>query len=293
MTESSSANTTAGIKQKTRDYDIDIPWPIAIAKFIVRKYAPRPMLSWASGVYFSYLRRRVSRPGLVMPIAQRLGFSVQAGPFAGMTYTPEIVYTDGIFMPKLLGCYEMECHPFIEEMCTRSYDRIINIGAAEGYYSIGLARRMPAVKVIAYETDAKSRELCMKLARMNGVEDRIEQRGFCDRESLAAILKNDDNKRTLILSDCEGAELELLDPGVIGSLKRCDLLIELHDVLNPEISRTLAARFAATHRLEKAGSCNRDPGAYPALNELRAEDRAFLLSEHRKGVMNWMFCTAL
>jgi hypothetical protein len=293
VTEGSSANAASRINKKTRDYDIDIPLPIAIAKFIVRRYAPRPMLSWASGVYFSYLRHRLSRPGLVVPIAERLGFTVQAGPFAGMTYPREIVHTDGLFMPKLLGCYEMECHPYIEKLCARSYDQVINIGAAEGYYSVGLARRMPAVKVIAYETEPKSRELCVKLARMNGVEDRIEQRGFCDRESLAVILKSDDNKRTLILSDCEGAELELLDPGVIGSLKRSDLLVELHDVVNPEISRTLAGRFAATHRLEKITSSTRDPSAYPALNELKAEDREFLLSEHRKDPMDWLFCTAL
>jgi hypothetical protein len=230
----------------------------------------------------------------VIPIAKRLGFTVQAGPFAGMVYPPDVVGTDGVFVPKLLGCYEIECDPFVEELSTRSYYQVINIGAAEGYYAVGLARRIPAVKVIAFETLAKSRELCAELARMNGVEGQIEVRGFCDPKSLAGILESDTsrNKRTLIVCDCEGAELDLLRPEVIPSLAAADLLVELHDTVNPEISHTISARFAPTHRLEMAGSCDRDPDAYPALSELSAEDRAFLLSEHRKDQMAWLFCTA-
>jgi hypothetical protein len=41
------------------------------------------------------------------------------------------------------GCYEHELHGEIEQLVTRGFDAVLNIGCGEGYYAIGLARRMP------------------------------------------------------------------------------------------------------------------------------------------------------
>jgi methylase of polypeptide subunit release factors len=50
---------------------------------------------------------------------------------------------------------------------------VIDIGAAEGYYAIGFARRLPAARVIASDLDPVARLLCWLLARRNGVGDRV------------------------------------------------------------------------------------------------------------------------
>jgi predicted O-methyltransferase YrrM len=240
------------------------------------------------------LKRRIHRPDLVIPVAQRLNYTIQAGPFAGLVYPPEIIERDGQFVPKLVGSYELEIQPFIREICRRSYSQVINIGAAEGYYAVGLAQHLPGAVVLAYECEPESRAVCEQLAAMNGVKERVLMRGLCDRDALIdALHSGDTSQPALVVCDCEGGELELLDPAIVPGLATADLLIELHDIIAPGITRTIAARFAPTHRLEFVRSVDRDPDVYPALHSLSPDDRAFLISEHRKGPMEWVLCTAI
>jgi hypothetical protein len=284
------------IRENRNSHGIRVPLPIAAVKLLGVRLLPAPALRVARNAYYRYLRYRIRNAKLATPIARRLGFVVQGGPFAGMRYPEEMVRADieSPFMPKLLGCYEMECNPFIEEICSRPYDQVINIGASEGYYAVGLAMRMRTAKIVAFETSPGSRRLCERLARLNGVADRIELRGFCDRESLAQSLADASGRpqRTVVLCDVEGAERDLLQPDKIGLLAHADLLVELHDFVSPGITDTITARFAATHRLEKVSNCERDLDAYAALNDLPREQRAFFLSEHRTCTQYWMFCTS-
>jgi hypothetical protein len=283
------------IRKERTVFDLKLPLYMGAAKVLAQAVLPRGLRDRTRGLYYAYLKHRIHRPELVAPIAKQVRYTVQAGPFAGMVYPPEIVATDAHFLAKVLGCYEMECHSLVGQICARSYDEIINIGAAEGYYAVGLALRIPSATVYAFETESKSRALCMQLAHLNGAGERVRMGGFCDPPSLAAILENAQNrtKRKLLVCDCEGGEVELLDPIAIPALRSADLLIELHDVLRPGIRRIMTTRFTPTHSLEFVTSVPRDPDAYPALSTLGAEDRAFLLSEHRKGPMEWVLCTAM
>ena len=268
--------------------------PLVAAKPIALKLLPQPAVRALRNVYYWYLRIRIRAPRLVGPIAKRLEYRVQDGPFAGMVFPAEMVRADieSPFLPKLLGCYELECQPWVEELCSRSYDQVINIGAGEGYYAVGLARRMPGAKVIAFEIHDKSRELCAVMTRLNGVEDRVEIRGACDVQSLAEIMKGRDAKKTLVVCDCEGAELDLLQPAALPFLAETDLLVELHDFVNPAISETIRRRFTPSHEIEMTRNRERDPDAYPALLGLSADDRKFVVSEHRLSRIDWLFGTS-
>jgi 2-polyprenyl-3-methyl-5-hydroxy-6-metoxy-1,4-benzoquinol methylase len=94
-------------------------------------------------------------------------FIVQDGPFAGMNFP--LMPADGCVMPKLLGSYEEELHPFFNRFAGTDYDLIIDIGCAEGYYAVGLARLFERARVLAYDIDANARQRCSELARLNGV----------------------------------------------------------------------------------------------------------------------------
>src|SRR5579872_3092875 len=62
------------------------------------------------------------------------GVRVLHGPFRGMRYPrASLASRDGI--PILFATYELELHPIIEEVVAQSYQRIIDIGSAEGYYA--------------------------------------------------------------------------------------------------------------------------------------------------------------
>lgn len=107
----------------------------------------------------------------------RTGSRVLKGPFAGMNYVSHAV--GSAYIPKLLGIYERELTPCVEAICRRNPSLIVDVGAAEGYYAVGLARRNPAARVICFELDPRGRDALAEMSRINGVGDRISIRGLC------------------------------------------------------------------------------------------------------------------
>ena len=80
---------------------------------------------------------------------QHHGVRVYSGPFKGMEYLDYA--TEGCLVPRLLGCYEDELHADLQRFVDMGVDTIVDIGCAEGYYAVGLARFMPAAQIHAFE----------------------------------------------------------------------------------------------------------------------------------------------
>lgn len=102
--------------------------------------------------------------------------TVLSGPFKGMKYG-SVISQCSLHYPKLLGTYESELHPWIQQVSDCSYEVVVDVGAAEGYYAVGFARLMPAAKVIAYELDPGARKQLSKLASLNDLSRQVEIRG--------------------------------------------------------------------------------------------------------------------
>ena len=83
---------------------------------------------------------------------------VHAGPFAGMRYVDRSV--GSCFIPKLLGTYERELAPKIERICRRQPGLVVDVGAAEGYYAVGLAMRIPEARIICRAPGRKKGRRC-------------------------------------------------------------------------------------------------------------------------------------
>jgi hypothetical protein len=185
---------------------------------------------------------------------------VLSGPFEGMQYINDIVY--GCITPKWLGSYEAELHPVIEEIIGRGYRMIIDVGAAEGYYLIGLARRMPGAILYGFDTDPLARRQQAQLGRLNGREN-VHIGGYCSPEWLKDCCKPD----SLVICDIEGYELYLLSPKIVPALKDADILVELHPFspMNyPEVRRTIIDRFEATHNIQRIAAQQKDAHFYNA-----------------------------
>jgi hypothetical protein len=216
-------------------------------------------------------------------IAMEHGLVVQSGPFRGMQCLPEILSSEDFvqhaLLPKILGCYEAEVHSVLTEALARGYGKIVNVGCSEGYYSIGLALRLPQARVLAFDLDPGARRLCERMARLNGVADRVTVEGECTTERLGALVTGS----TLLVCDCEGCELELLRPDLVPGLATCDVMVELHDWADPNMSRIIPARFAPTHEVTLLTATARDPSAYPALRQFRAYEQRLAVAERRWG----------
>ncbi len=175
------------------------------------------------------------------------------GPFQGMRYARS---GKGNF-PETLGTYEECLHPIIERVIRAPPRVIIDVGAAYGYYALGLAYRCPGCHVIAYEMDPTRAGLIRKYRRVNGLDDRLEIRGQCTLASLSEDLRRAPG--AFVLMDVEGIEDELLLPD-IPNIGRSEILVELHEMFAAGVTERLKARFAASHRSEvieqdAVGSC--------------------------------------
>jgi hypothetical protein len=233
----------------------------------------------------SYRRNEAQVERVQRKLLARYGTKVVGGPFAGMEYVGQSV--GSALAPKLIGCYEEELHPFIERAISKRCVLVIDIGAAEGYYAVGFALRLPGARVWAFDGNPLAQELCREVAARNGLLDRILVRGSCDVPALCEVLA----EGALVVCDCEGDERVLLDPEVLPLLGSCDLLVETHDWLVPGVSKLLSNRFRATHDIEEVESRPREPSAYPALHFLRHKERGFALQEFRPLGQRWLFMT--
>lgn len=179
---------------------------------------------------------------------------VQSGPFKGMRYLDETVW--GSITPKWLGSYEAELHPIIARIVEHSYDTIIDVGCAEGYYAVGLAVVIPAAKVYAFDTDFISRAQVRRLATLNCVRDRLQIRAACNHSDLDTLSRGE----TLVVCDTEGFETQLLDPEIASSLRHDDILVEVHETSDSslEVERLLQSRFAESHHIQRAVASNRN-----------------------------------
>ena len=256
-----------------------------LRRCLERLPAPLPLLTQDAYRHVRYskirrerrLRRRILKK-------TRWSGSVVQGPFQGMRYFPRSC--GSTILPKLLGTYECEIAPAVEAIAASGCDRVVDVGAAEGYYAVGLALRIPGVPLIGFEMDASARYYLRRLVRLNGVEDRVEIRGECGLEELAESLEG--AARPVVVCDCEGAEGVLLDPDRVPGLRRAWLLVETHDDIVPGVSARVKSRFAATHDVETVRSRPRGPADLPPGCDLTPEEVVEATDEYRSRA-EWLF----
>ncbi|MBD2663669.1 hypothetical protein B6N60_01454 [Richelia sinica FACHB-800] len=214
-------------------------------------------------------------------LIQQYGLTVQQGLFQGMEFLPNCA--EGCYIPKLLGCYEVELQPYFQEVSQRPYEVIINVGAAEGYYAVGLARLMPQVKVFAYDTNQNAHPVCRQLAEKNGVSDRIVIGGTLQPEEFQSFA----NYKTLVLCDIEGGEAHLLDPAKAPDLAKMDMIVELHEGFAPNVSQLIIERFRATHNITFVTHQGRNINLPPLLHGLGHLDQLLAVWEWRSFPTPW------
>jgi hypothetical protein len=213
---------------------------------------------------------------------------VASGPFAGMTLLP--VSPSGGLTPMLLGCYEAELHPAIAKAVARNPKLVVNIGCGEGYYAIGMARLLPQARVYAFDNSPEAQDICKRAAIANHVGDRLVVSGKCEIDLMRPIIVK--FERPLLVVDCEGAELELLDQMRLPELSNCDMLIECHEHIKPRITQTLKERFSESHDIEDVVEGPRDSNQFACLRNRSSFDRWLAISEARPITMNWLVCWA-
>jgi hypothetical protein len=214
---------------------------------------------------------------------------VLSGPFAGMKYFNEIVW--GAIEPKWLGTYEQELHPLMRRILQTNYSNIIDVGSAEGYYAVGLATKFPLARVYSYDTDPWARSQQRRLADLNGAKN-LEIDKYCTGKELTDHITG----RALLICDIEGYEYDLLNPQKTPALRKCDILVELHERrecgFTPQSGADeLSRRFSASHKIIKVGVSPRSGSALDDIlrAKLTAQELADCMDEQRSPSQLWLW----
>lgn len=208
------------------------------------------------------------------------------GPFKEMVYLRNSV--GSALAPKIAGTYEKELAPIIEKLASRGYEMVVDIGAAEGYYAVGLAKILgPNTLVLAYDTSEKARQLLVKLAELNQVAEQITIGDLCSHDQLQSLA----GRRVFVLCDIEGGEAELLDPALAPALKNFDVLVEVHDSRDETTTQDLLRkRFEPTHKIEVIDAVKRanevEARGFWIRNESMCQK---IFDEKRERGMRWFF----
>lgn len=261
-----------------------LSWPKAIAKAGI--LAVIELVSRHRSLTLQdLLEKKLSE--LSRKIETACGMTVQSGPFPGMQL-PKAYYL-GVPASKLLGFYEAEIASSLSKIVAMGPDTIIDVGAAEGYYAVGLALSVDSAEVYAFDTNPEAQSACQKTAELNGVSDRVHICGECSPADLEALLGN--AKRPFLFLDCEGAERELLFGTSPDSLLRAHILVECHDFIDRQITTDLKAKFSGSHKIVEIEQSSRDPNLSPILKSWPEFDKWLVVSEFRPETMHWLVMT--
>jgi len=221
-------------------------------------------------------------------LLQLHGTKVMHGPLTGMDFLSQSA--EGCHVAKIIGTYEQPLQPYISDAIDQKYETILNIGCAEGYYAVGMARAMPETKIWAFDLDANAQKVCTELALKNKVKERIQVGALFKAEDFSAYT----NQHTLVLCDIEGAEKELLGAHSYPALCHMDLIVESHECLIPGITQELIERFKISHDITIVNDNGlRSLGAMPEwFNQLAHLDQLLATWEWRSGPTPWLVMRA-
>ena len=238
-----------------------------------------------SEVKNNYIRASWARRAeLTELVYQRTRGFVYQGPFQAMKILHKFSWGDGDCASKLLGLYECELFEDIERVINQPHDLILNIGCAEGYYGIGLAKRTQT-KTVVFDVNKTAVDIARENAAANGV-NKILFSTDCTIDNYRSFLASANNP--FIFMDCEGAEEDILDLTVVPELAKTSVMVESHDCNRPGLTDKLVARFAETHNIKLIRQGNKNP-YMPLIDDLDDYDKMLLCVEARPSTMIWLY----
>ncbi len=251
------------------------------------------------------LRRRVDAKLRSLGLLEDV---IQNGPFKGLRYPPEDEHWVSCRFEKIIGCYEMELHPWIEQISTKRYSSVINAGAAEGTFIVGLGRLFPEAKLYAFEPSTERSPTVEALAHLNGVADRLVMGKWCDPEALRSI---DPGENPLVFCDVDGYEEVLMCKKAVPWLERADILLEVHEFrakalsegerqdferrhsfLRRDMGKVIRSRFEDTHQIEECTVSGVPYEKFPFLENLSMPEISAMTESDRACIHPWFFMEA-
>lgn len=187
---------------------------------------------------------------------------------------------------KIFGLYEKAV---LDELAASGkVDLFIDIGAADGYYALGMLHSGLADNVICYEKSVLGRKIILESATINSFTNRIEVLGEANLDSLKSL--QSESKKAILLMDVEGFEYALLNKTLLQQFSNYKLIVELHpftEELNIA-NANLISRCESIFNVRLIQDNIRNTNNLNDLNILSNDERALIMSEGRVNQMTWL-----
>ena len=168
-------------------------------------------------------------------LREKHNHKVAYGPFKGLSLPKKLWWGDDR-ITQTLGIYEEHVLSQLIENSQQGATKLIDVGAADGYFAIGLIFSKIYQKSIAFEISQEGQNRILENAKRNQCEDRIEIHGEATLESLTAALSGP--QKSTVLIDIEGSEYDLLNDDVLEALSSSFIICELHhNLINNGLAR--------------------------------------------------------
>ena len=213
-------------------------------------------------------------------VYEKTGGVVQSGPFKGIRLLREQGWPSGALSPAFLGCHEQELHGPIEEeikrLKTLSSPHVANVGSGEGYYAVGLAKRLPHAKVWAIDIADDCKRITAATAALNQVDLIIDHKVDECFESV-----------DFVFMDCEGAERIYLDPEKYPALLKATIIVEIHNDETWKNDLILVDRLLSKFHIVAYFEAGRNPNIFDFLVTQPSVFKWMAICENRPCSMGW------
>jgi hypothetical protein len=225
---------------------------------------------------------------LSQDLDKKLDSVVRYGPLKGFKFKGNTWGAGADRGAMLLGLYELEVLNSLKDIPSR-YNTFINVGAADGYYGVGVLAGNLFSKSICFEISKAGRETIKENASLNSVSERVEIREAANKDFYKDIDKTILDYSVLLI-DVEGGEFEIVNKETFEAFKKSVIIIELHEWSlskgKKELEKLLNDSLS-THRVTEFKSGPRDPASFEELKMYSDTDRWLICSEGRPEVMRW------
>jgi len=212
------------------------------------------------------------------------GGKIAYGPFKGVRINNHSAWSGTKDIgPKIFGLYENQILNWIQQ---KKFDLLIDVGAADGYYALGMLSSKIVSRAVTFEISVNDREITKSSAIINNVDDKIFIKGEATSSEIIEVLKTCSNG--LIIMDIEGGEYNLITSELLEAAKNCCLVIEIHDVVGREILENMLSLCKEFHEFEELTSLERNFPRDKFTEKLTDNERSHLLSEGRSYAMSWV-----
>jgi len=217
------------------------------------------------------------------------GNRILYGPLKGFVLPKSSWWGGADRAAMIFGLYEIEVMQLLLNK-PYGYNTFVDLGAADGYYAVGLLKAKHFNNAYAFEISAKGRDVLALNAELNGVSQKLHIFGEATPK-FYEVLSREERESTVILVDIEGAEFNLLSDNVFQQLNKAIFIVELHDfffVDGGDKTNHLLNKSSATHRCTEVYMGSRNPGVFKELSSLSDSDRWLVCSEGRARLMRWL-----